>query len=131
MIIYLPRRRSLSSRLASRLSLRNCRSISWLILFCSLASSDRQHAMIHLDRILGVRIYKWELFKTEITCVFYQCWCWWCQGDLMQGRRRLLPSRCLVITDIISMMMPRWFYLFFYLPLFIYLFIIIIVIIQN
>lgn len=43
---YLPSRRSLSSLLASRLSLLSCRSISWLILFCSFASSERQHAMI-------------------------------------------------------------------------------------
>lgn len=42
----LPSRSSLSSLLASRLSFRSCRSISWLILFCSLASSDMQHSMI-------------------------------------------------------------------------------------
>ena len=41
----LPSSRSLSSRRASRLSRLSWRSISWLILFCSLASSDRQHAM--------------------------------------------------------------------------------------
>lgn len=41
----LPRRRSLSSRRASRLSLRNCRSISALMRFCSFCSSDKQHAM--------------------------------------------------------------------------------------
>lgn len=42
---YLPSRSNLSSLLASRLSFRSCRSISWLILFCSLASSDMQHSM--------------------------------------------------------------------------------------
>lgn len=42
----LPNNRSFSSRLASRLSLLSCLSISWFILFCSLASSDKQHAMI-------------------------------------------------------------------------------------
>lgn len=50
-ILYLPKSNNLSSRLASRLSLLNCRSISWLIRFCSLASSDRQHAMIHNNKI--------------------------------------------------------------------------------
>ena len=42
---YLPNRRSFSSRLASRLSLRSCFSISWLILFCSCASSLMQQAI--------------------------------------------------------------------------------------
>lgn len=42
---YLPSNRSLSSRRASLLSRRSCRSISWLMRFCSLASSDRQHAI--------------------------------------------------------------------------------------
>ena len=42
---YLPNRSSLSSRRASRLSLRNCFSISWLILFCSCVSSLMQHAI--------------------------------------------------------------------------------------
>lgn len=43
--LYSPSKRSLSSLRASRLSLRSCLSISWLILFCSFASSLRQHAM--------------------------------------------------------------------------------------
>lgn len=47
-----PKSSSLSSRLASRLSFRSCRSISWLIRFCSLASSDRQHAIAQDGRIL-------------------------------------------------------------------------------
>lgn len=42
---YSPSNRSLSSRRASLLSRRNCFSISWLMRFCSLASSDRQHAI--------------------------------------------------------------------------------------
>jgi hypothetical protein len=42
---YSPSNRSLSSRRASLLSRRSCRSISWLMRFCSLASSDRQHAI--------------------------------------------------------------------------------------
>ena len=42
----LPSNNSLSSRLASRLSFRNCRSISALIRFCSFCSSDRQQAMV-------------------------------------------------------------------------------------
>lgn len=41
-----PKRSSLSSLRASRLSLRSCLSISWLIRFCSLASSDMQHSMV-------------------------------------------------------------------------------------
>lgn len=55
-----PSNRSLSSRLASRLSLLSWRSISWLIRFCSLASSDRQHAMIQGSGILldGRRVYE-------------------------------------------------------------------------
>jgi len=54
-VVYLPKRRSLSSRRASRLSLRSCFSISWLILFCSCASSLMQHAMVpgsHADDVL-------------------------------------------------------------------------------
>ena len=43
----LPNNKSLSSRLASRLSLRSCRSISALIRFCSFCSSDRQHAILN------------------------------------------------------------------------------------
>lgn len=35
----------MSSRRASLLSRRSCLSISWLMRFCSLASSDRQHAI--------------------------------------------------------------------------------------
>jgi len=46
----LPSRRSLSSRRASRLSLRSCRSISWFILFCSFASSLRQHAILYCQQ---------------------------------------------------------------------------------
>lgn len=42
---HLPSNRSLSSRRASLLSRRSCLSISWLMRFCSLASSDRQHAI--------------------------------------------------------------------------------------
>lgn len=41
----------MSSLRASRLSLLSCRSISWLIRFCSLASSDMQHVMF-----LSVRV---------------------------------------------------------------------------
>lgn len=41
----LPSNSNLSSLRASRLSLRSCRSISWLIRFCSFASSDIQHVM--------------------------------------------------------------------------------------
>lgn len=55
-----PSSRSLSSRLASRLSLLSCRSISWLIRFCSLASSDRQHAMIQGSGILLVGRREWK-----------------------------------------------------------------------
>lgn len=36
----------MSSRRASLLSRRSCRSISWLIRFCSLASSERQHSIL-------------------------------------------------------------------------------------
>lgn len=43
---YPPSSNNLSSLRASRLSLRSCRSISWLMRFCSLASSERQHAII-------------------------------------------------------------------------------------
>merc|ERR1719342_390652 len=43
-----PRRRSLSSRLASLLSFLNCLSISAFILFCSFCSSLRQHAILFL-----------------------------------------------------------------------------------
>lgn len=42
----LPSNKSLSSRRASLLSRRSCRSISWLIRFCSLASSERQHSIL-------------------------------------------------------------------------------------
>lgn len=45
---YSPSNRSLSSRRASRLSRRSCRSISWLMRFCSFASSDRQHSMVSI-----------------------------------------------------------------------------------
>lgn len=48
---YLPSRSSLSSLRASRLSLLSCRSISWLIRFCSLASSDMQHVMFQSVRV--------------------------------------------------------------------------------
>lgn len=41
-----PSSSSFSSRLASRLSRRSCRSISWLMRFCSLASSDKQHSIL-------------------------------------------------------------------------------------
>ena len=41
-----PSNSSFSSRLASRLSRRSCRSISWLMRFCSFASSDKQHSML-------------------------------------------------------------------------------------
>lgn len=44
--LHLPSSKSFNSRRASRLSRRNCRSISWLIRFCSLASSDRQHSIV-------------------------------------------------------------------------------------
>lgn len=50
----LPRRSSLSSRLASRLSFLSWRSISWLIRFCSLASSLRQHAMLKSGMVADV-----------------------------------------------------------------------------
>lgn len=43
---YLPNRSNFNSRLASRLSLRSWRSISWLIRFCSFNSSVRQHAIL-------------------------------------------------------------------------------------
>lgn len=43
-----PSKRSLSSLLASRLSRRSCFSISALMRFCSLASSDWQHCMVML-----------------------------------------------------------------------------------
>ena len=55
----LPNSRSLSSRLASRLSLRSCRSISALIRFCSFCSSDRQHAI--LDTKMGLTALKSSL----------------------------------------------------------------------
>lgn len=44
-----PSSKSLSSRRASRLSFRSCRSISWLILLCSFASSLMQHAIMIAD----------------------------------------------------------------------------------
>lgn len=45
-MLHLPSSSSLSSRRASLLSRRNCFSISWLMRFCSLASSDKQHSML-------------------------------------------------------------------------------------
>lgn len=43
---HLPSNSNFSSRLASRLSRRSCLSISWLMRFCSFASSDKQHSII-------------------------------------------------------------------------------------
>lgn len=45
-LTYSPSKSSLSSRRESRLSFRSCFSISWLILFCSIASSLIQHAIV-------------------------------------------------------------------------------------
>ena len=61
----LPNSRSLSSRLASRLSLRSCRSISALIRFCSFCSSDRQHAI--LDTKMGLTALKSSLSLIQST----------------------------------------------------------------
>ena len=60
---HLPNNNNFNSRLASRLSFLNCRSISWLIRFCSLASSLRQQAMV-LKQLM-------ELILTEFG------WCGW------------------------------------------------------
>lgn len=46
LFVHSPSNSSLSSRLASLLSRRSCRSISWLMRFCSFASSDKQHSML-------------------------------------------------------------------------------------
>lgn len=50
-----PSKRSFSSRRASLLSLFNCFSISWLMRFCSLASSLRQHAIVVGSRADGAQ----------------------------------------------------------------------------
>ena len=50
----IPSKRSLSSRLASRLSFLSWRSISALMRFCSFCSSDKQHAIFKHYNVLGV-----------------------------------------------------------------------------
>ena len=55
---YPPSRSSLSSLLASRLSLFSCFSISWLMRFCSFASSLRQHAMVQDGRASAAPVEK-------------------------------------------------------------------------
>lgn len=63
-LIYSPSNSSFSSRLASRLSRRSCLSISWLMRFCSFASSDKQHSMLYflLSSFLNVH-QTWFMFS--------------------------------------------------------------------
>lgn len=61
----LPSRRSLSSFRAFCLSLRSCFSISWFIRRCSLASSDRQQAIVqvHESNVLFSKFWHCETAK--------------------------------------------------------------------
>lgn len=74
-----PKRSSLSSLRASLLSFLSCRSISWLIRFCSIASSLRQHAM--MDGWMG-----WLLP--------YYRWCVWSCRLLQLAPHHHQPGRC-------------------------------------
>lgn len=68
-----PSSRSFNSLRESFLSLRNCFSISWLILFCSKASSLKQQAIDNDDEdedddedlCKYVYLCKWDLCKWE------------------------------------------------------------------
>lgn len=66
----LPSRRSFNSRRASRRSRRICLSISSLMRFCSLASSDRQHSTGILtapENYLAAIVVSWILVSRSLT----------------------------------------------------------------
>ena len=82
----LPNRSNLSSFLASRLSLRSCRSISALIRFCSFCSSLRQQAMVRVG-VAGGRATQLSLRSAHhltaaaaamaaLTSPLLCCCCW-------------------------------------------------------
>jgi len=61
----LPSNKSFNSRLASLLSRRSCRSISWLMRFCSFASSDKQHSMLD-SLLINSRLFCFTYFLTYV-----------------------------------------------------------------
>ena len=71
--LSLPNNNNFNSRLASLLSFFNCFSISWLIRFCSLASSLRQHAMTTSQLSAGASLsqcrYQWHVQPNSLVWV--------------------------------------------------------------
>ena len=66
----LPSNKSFNSRLASLLSRRSCRSISWLMRFCSFASSDKQHSMLD-SLLINSRLFCFTYFLTYVKNRFF------------------------------------------------------------
>lgn len=87
-IKHIPRRRSLSSLLASRLSRRSCLSISALILFDSLASSLKQQAIIDSSVIAAVVQKKIRLFPQRSTKAAASRWFRFFSVSMQQQTRR-------------------------------------------